>query len=313
MKTHGDRGWEQFPSYLDLVVPRFLEILGELDTRMTVFVVGQDAALERNHAALRRIPAAGHEVGNHSFHHEPWLHLYSRDAIENEVASAEEAILEATGKRPVGWRGPGFSFSRSLLNVLAGRGYRYDGSTFPTYLGPLARAYYFMKSNLPKEELRKRSQLFGRLGEGLRPLNPYFWNTSMGELLEIPVTTFPLIKVPMHASYILYFATYSEFLAKRYFQASLLACRAMRVQPSLLLHPLDFLGGDDISELAFFPAMQVSGGRKMEFMRWLLATYTRHFDVVPMREHAERVRERIRETREVPCIGGESLHEVEGA
>ena len=25
MKTHGDAGWEAFPSYLDIVVPRVLE------------------------------------------------------------------------------------------------------------------------------------------------------------------------------------------------------------------------------------------------------------------------------------------------
>ena len=310
MKTHGDEGWEEFPSYLDVVVPRFVKILDELGAKMTVFVVGQDAALEKNHAALGMIPEAGHEVGNHSFHHEPWLHLYSPEEIESEVARAEAAIETATGERPVGWRGPGFSFSKSLLNVLAGRGYHYDGSTFPTYLGPLARAYYFLKSNLPKEELKKRSQLFGKFAEGFRSLRPYFWKTTNGELLEIPVTTFPVFKVPMHASYILYFATYSKFLAKVYFRSAMMACRLFGLQPSLLLHPLDFLGGDDISELAFFPAMQVPGEEKMEFMRWLLKAYTENFEVVPMCEHAERCRHTIREKRDVPNIGEDTVQHV---
>ena len=307
MKTHGDSGWEEFPTYLEVVVPRFIEVLDELNVKMTVFVVGQDAALEKNHAALRMIPDAGHEVGNHSFHHEPWLHLYSAAEIENEVERAENAISEATGQRPIGWRGPGFSFSKSLLNVLAGRGYEYDGSTFPTFLGPLARAYYFLKSDLPKEELKKRSQLFGKLSEGFRSLRPYFWNTKGGELLEIPVTTFPVFKVPMHASYILYFATYSPMLAKLYFKSALLACRLMRIQPSLLLHPLDFIGGDDISELGFFPAMKVPGKKKMELMRWLLGAYCKYFEVVPMREHAEYCKSRISDRRDVPNIGEEVL------
>ena len=114
MKTHGDDGWDKFPTYLDVVVPRFVKILEELDTRMTVFVVGQDAALEKNHAALRMIPEAGHEVGNHSFHHEPWLHLYSPEEIENEVARAEKAIETATGERPIGWRGPGAATRATL-------------------------------------------------------------------------------------------------------------------------------------------------------------------------------------------------------
>ena len=31
LKTHGDEGWDQYPSYLDVVVPRFLDILDEFD------------------------------------------------------------------------------------------------------------------------------------------------------------------------------------------------------------------------------------------------------------------------------------------
>src|SRR5256885_5897823 len=81
LKTHGDRGWEEFPSYLDAVVPRFLDVLSKLDLRITVFVVGQDAALIKNRAALASIATAGHEIANHSFHHEPWLHLYSPDEL----------------------------------------------------------------------------------------------------------------------------------------------------------------------------------------------------------------------------------------
>ena len=84
MKTHGDEGWEAFPSYLDVVVPRVLEILDEKQLKITFFVVGQDAAREENHPALRSIAEAGHEIGNHSFHHEPWLHLYSDEQIAEE-------------------------------------------------------------------------------------------------------------------------------------------------------------------------------------------------------------------------------------
>src|SRR5262245_65486240 len=84
LKTHGDGGWESYPSYLDVVVPRFLSVLAELKLKVTVFVVGQDAALPKNHTALASIAAAGHEIGNHSFHHEPWLHRYSHKQIEEE-------------------------------------------------------------------------------------------------------------------------------------------------------------------------------------------------------------------------------------
>ena len=55
LKTHGDPGWESFPSYLDRVVPRFLDFLRERDLTITVFVVGQDASLEQNADALASI------------------------------------------------------------------------------------------------------------------------------------------------------------------------------------------------------------------------------------------------------------------
>src|SRR5438105_12200091 len=67
MKTHGDAGWETFPSYLDILVPRVLEFLHERKLQITVFVVGQDAVLQRNRRALQAIASAGHELGNHSF------------------------------------------------------------------------------------------------------------------------------------------------------------------------------------------------------------------------------------------------------
>src|SRR5437870_3333344 len=77
LKTHGDGGWESYPSYLDRVVPRFLGLLDDVGLRVTVFVVGQDAARQSNYDSLAAISAAGHGIGNHSFHHEPWLHDYS--------------------------------------------------------------------------------------------------------------------------------------------------------------------------------------------------------------------------------------------
>jgi peptidoglycan/xylan/chitin deacetylase (PgdA/CDA1 family) len=54
----------------------------ESDLKITFFIVGQDAALERT----RCIPSdpGGNEIGNHSFHHEPWLHLKSDAEIAEE-------------------------------------------------------------------------------------------------------------------------------------------------------------------------------------------------------------------------------------
>ncbi|HUS38880.1 MAG TPA: polysaccharide deacetylase family protein [Pirellulales bacterium] len=119
-----------------MVVPRFLEFLDQHQTKITVFVVGQDAAQEKNRNALASIVPAGHEIGNHSFHHEPWLHLYDDEQIEAELATAEDAIEEATGMRPTGFRGPGFSISDAVLVL-------FSLANFPIPIFPMVNSISF--------------------------------------------------------------------------------------------------------------------------------------------------------------------------
>jgi peptidoglycan-N-acetylglucosamine deacetylase len=286
MKTHGDAGWESFPSFLDIVVPRILKILAARGLKITFFIVGQDAALEKNRAALEQIAAAGHEIANHSFSHEPWLQRYPEQRIEMEIADAGEHIKRVTGHQPRGFRGPGFSFSDATLTVLARHGYNYDASTFPTFIGPFARAYYFMVSRLTKSELQERKELFGSFKDVFRPLRPYCWEFENGNLIEIPVSTMPIFRVPFHLSYVLYLSSFSPTLARCYFRTALLLCRLTDTQPSLLLHSLDFIGCDDTSDLSFFPAMKLTSTQKMRTVCRSLDQLLKHFESVTMYEHS---------------------------
>jgi hypothetical protein len=293
MKTHADPGWETFPSYLDLVVPRILKFLKERNLEITFFIVGQDAALEKNRAAINSIADAGHEIGHHSFNHEPWYHIYAEEQIEAEITLAEEAIENVTGHKPIGFRGPGFSVSQTVIDVLLRHDYLYDASTLPTYIGPLARLYYFMTARLNKEEKRQRDNLFGSLKDGFRPVKAYLWpqknSRSNRQIVEIPVTTMPIFKIPFHVSYIIYIGSFSPALALSYFKIALVMCRFTGTQPSLLLHPLDFLGRDDIKELAFFPAMNLSKDEKLKLVSEVLRLYADYFKIVTMQEHAREV------------------------
>ena len=286
LKTHGDHGWKSFPSYLDVVVPRILSFLKARNLTITFFIVGQDAAMEKNREALAAISGAGHEIGNHSFQHEPWLHLYSEEQVENEVACAEEHIERATGQRPIGFRGPGFSLSHATLRSLARRRYLYDATTLPTFLGPLARTYYFMTTKLSVEERRQRKALFGNFREGLRPIRPYRWQVGGSGLIEIPVTTMPIFKMPIHVSYVLYLNMLAQVLALSYFRIALGLCRFTNTQPSLLLHPLDFLGSDDIQDLCFFPGMGLPSEKKLEVVSEILRLLSDEFSLVTVHQHA---------------------------
>ena len=196
-----------------------------------------------------------------------------------------------TGQRPVGFRGPGFSFSPAVLEVLCERGYEYDCSTFPTFLGPLARMYYFMTARLDEQQKKERKVLFGRFSEGFRSLRPYEWQLDDQRLLEIPVTTMPLVKVPIHVSYLLYLGQFSRMAAMMYWRMALRMCRLFGVAPSLLLHPLDFLGADDDPDLAFFPAMRQPAAPKLELVADVIDLFLNRYQVVPMREHAALLRQ----------------------
>jgi peptidoglycan-N-acetylglucosamine deacetylase len=290
LMTHGNEAWKTYPTYLDTVVPRALGVLDRLGLRITFFVVGQDAARPENRDAIRSLSTAGHEIGNHSFRHQPWLHLYSREEIVDEFARTEDVLGEVTGQQTKGFRGPGYSLSPDVLDVLVERGYRYDASTLPTYIGPVSRAFYFRSAKLTQEQRDERSLLFGSWKEGRRPLKPYQWKTNNGgSMLEIPVTTLPAGRVPIHVSYLLYLAAVRPEAATAYFAASLKACKAAGVEPSILLHPLDFLGADDVSTLSFFPAMAMGGARKTELVEGFLGQLSSQFRVVTMEEHARHI------------------------
>ena len=286
LKSHNDSSWESLPSYLPEVVPRILDTLDDLNLRITFCVVGQDAVIEQNVEALSMIADRGHEIANHSFHHDPHLHLYTPEQLEHEIELSEQAIERVTGRKPVGFRGPGFSLSNKTLEILVRRNYLYDCTTLPTYFAPVARAYYFMTGKFDKKQREERNAMFGRFSDGFLSNDPYLWQSDHGKILELPVTTFPAIKTPAHATYLHYMANFSSFAANCYFKSALSCYRMSGTAPSFLLHPLDFMGIEDAPELAFFPAMNAGRDLKLARTREFLKTFTRHYNVVPMCEFA---------------------------
>jgi peptidoglycan-N-acetylglucosamine deacetylase len=286
MKTHGDPRWQTFPSYLELLVPRVLDTLEQMGLRITVFIVGQDAARPAHRDVLAQIAERGHEIGNHSHYHEPWMHRRDPRAIDEEFALSEQSIEQATGHRPRGFRGPGFVQSPAILSTLVRRGYTYDASSLPTFIGPLARAYYFRTAKLPPAEMSEREDLFGQFSDGFRPNRQHRVAVDGRSIAEIPVTTFPGLRLPIHISYVLYIATVSPELALNYFRTALRLCKLTGTEPSILLHPLDFLGGEDCPELGFFPAMNLALDVKRRVVRRSLEALAGAFEVHPLGEIA---------------------------
>lgn len=279
LKTHGDPGWRDYPSFLPSAVPRLLDVLGEQHLKATVFVVGADAVREDGAKAVNEIVAAGHEIANHSFGHEPWLHRYSRDRLGDELSRTEDAIVSAGAPKPSGFRGPGYSVTLDLIELLIERGYSYDASTLPTWIGPLARAYHNRGVSAAAAD-DGRGELFGGFSRVLAPVHPYRWRTAEGNaLVELPVTTMPLLRTPIHGSYLVQLNEISPRLARGYFRTALRLCLARGVTPSLLLHPTDVLEASEAPGMEFFPGM-AGGSRKTALVRWALRTMREQFEVV---------------------------------
>ena len=161
--THGDEGWDDYGSYLTRSCRSCWTSWppNGCGSRSSWWARTRRWTATRSPSAA--LADAGHEIGNHSFRHQPWLHRYTPDEIHDELRRAEDAIEAVTGRRTVGFRGPGYSLSADVLRVLVDRGYRYDCSTLPTVIGPLARKYYFRSAQLSRRAARRAGVPLRRL------------------------------------------------------------------------------------------------------------------------------------------------------
>jgi hypothetical protein len=85
--------------------------------------------------------------------------------------------------------------------------------------------------------------------------------------MELPVTTVPIVRTPLHHSYVAYLASFSESLAMSYIVSALHLCRLTRTSVSYLVHPTDLVGADAVPALRFFPGMGLSTTRKQQLLR----------------------------------------------
>ncbi|CAN0603147.1 unnamed protein product, partial [Ectocarpus sp. 12 AP-2014] len=144
--------------------------------------------------------------------------------------------------------------------------------------------------------------LYGSLKDSRQPLKPYLWSLDRGALMEIPVTTLPLLRLPFHGTYLNYLADFSPALARSYFAVALRVCRLRGVAPSFLLHASDFLGADDPISLEYLPGMKRSADQKNEFMMQLLKPYSDVFRVCTIGAYVDELKHAQTLPRLVPVF-----------
>jgi peptidoglycan/xylan/chitin deacetylase (PgdA/CDA1 family) len=172
----------------DVALERLAEFARAQAIPLTLFVIGSTLERKENGAKLRTLADAGHELGNHSFGHRYDLTRLDGATMRNEIEFAQDAIERATGRRPVGFRAPGYTVSDELLGLIEHAGFLYDSSVFPCPLYWAAKGVAISAIRL----LGRRSHsVFDTPRVLTAPTRPYrighpYWKRG-GGLLELPI------------------------------------------------------------------------------------------------------------------------------
>jgi peptidoglycan/xylan/chitin deacetylase (PgdA/CDA1 family) len=86
-----------------LTTPLLLATLSKHRVKAAFFVSGRNAV--RHPELVRQILGDGHEVGNHSCSHDPFLMLYPYRSLSREIGGAQDVLAEF-GIRPLAFRPP---------------------------------------------------------------------------------------------------------------------------------------------------------------------------------------------------------------
>ncbi len=106
-------------------VPRILGILERHGVHATFFVPGFTA--DRYPEIVRAIAEGGHEIAHHGYLHESVSSLTSEQE-EQVLLRGIDSLERASGRRPVGWRGPMWEVNHETPALLAKHSFRYDSS-----------------------------------------------------------------------------------------------------------------------------------------------------------------------------------------
>jgi len=108
-----------------------LDMLEAHGVKATFFFLGEVA--ERFPTLVRRVAAAGHEVGSHGYRHYPVTQM-TRHEFLADVVRSQRVIEDAIGRPVLGYRAPYFSIKAGVhwpIAILKELGIPHDASALP--------------------------------------------------------------------------------------------------------------------------------------------------------------------------------------
>jgi peptidoglycan-N-acetylglucosamine deacetylase len=260
----------------DRVLPRFLELLDRHGVKATFFVIGRDVAA---HATLMtRLAADGHELANHTMHHNKQLVNLSDCEIHDEIAECHRELSALSEAPIVGFRAPGYTISPRVIQVLRKFDYRYDTSLNGSI------TYSLIKRLFKATRLQDKSYVTCQpMADHFGPRNPFRLadgrmtvTDTASSFTEIPVSVIPWVHYPFITSVLMPLGLKPTLWALRQ-----LVARGLFVNCGL--HINEFTDPSDVagrSERFYYTS---------RLMRTPLAERLRYFDVVieSLKQHCD--------------------------
>jgi hypothetical protein len=142
---------------------------------------------------VRRIVAAGHEIGSHSMTHPKALGELPPAELRAEVETSKQLLEDASGSPVVGFRSPGFYVNDRVMNAVADAGYEYSSSVNSAVGYNIAKLLYAAAARLSAPSVRTTYHIEWPVlfapGRPYRPEASCFWRAGSGSpLCELPVS-----------------------------------------------------------------------------------------------------------------------------
>ena len=270
----------------ELAIERLLELCDAVGLRATFFAVGQSLREPAAAKWLKRAASEGHEVASHSDTHDYALTRKSDAEIDGELERAERAIEAVCGRKPVGFRAPGYTLTATLVQLLARRGYLYDASVFPSapyWLAKAAVMGFLSVLGRPSQAILDRPKVLSAPRTPYRPSLDEPYRIGAAPLLELPVGVESATRVPFIGTAVL---AMPEVLSRTLYQR-------MASLPFLgfQLHGIDLLDAEDVKLPALARRQRDLGvpwatkkGRLTRVLRWMV----RDYEVLTLEQAARR-------------------------
>lgn len=257
-----------------LALDRLLDLFDRLEIRATFFISGRDLAHPDKARRIAAIASHGHELANHGWNHRIGMESLPENDLHGEIERTSARLGELSGKRPLGFRAPGYDAGPRVLTACAAAGILYDGSMLPTRWGGALR---WMAGRL-REQVRRETgaplpdpqALAGQYGRGGSMETEWFRPAGGGSpVLRLPLAVSPGLRLPIHAS--------MGMLPGAWFVKGALRRMAYGHCPvTYLIHGLDMLGEEELAgrlprALAANRGFRLPLARKQRFLEEVLA------------------------------------------